>query len=233
MQKILLLVSLSLVMVLFTGMNSMAAVEIDAAAIEAEIAAAVAAGAEPDAAAVKVLEEVMQAILTANPDYPGGMAALNKDIITALVSLNIPGVKIENIIVANAVVIEAVAAEAIIAGAEPEVAAKEAVVQVIDAIVAAVPEYPGGVEALQVVIFSALPDLSVTGLDTADVVVAANHALDITVDPEIEAYEAAQPTAETVSQPTTDTPVIPPVIEVVAPVENYGPETKPTTGSPT
>jgi hypothetical protein len=85
--------------------------------------------------------------------------------------------------------IEAEIASAVAAGDEPYVAAKNAVADAVRAIVAANPDYPGGPEALNAAIIEALVNYNITGLDDTDLLVAANHALGIAVDPAIEAYE--------------------------------------------
>lgn len=80
-------------------------------------------------------------------------------------------------------------------GQDPVLAAKAAVANAVRAIIAANPDYPGGEEALTEAIFEALDALTIPGLDDTDLLLAANHALGITVDPELEAYESPIPGA--------------------------------------
>lgn len=101
LRKVMLLTSLGLVLVAFSTMNSVAAVVLDAAAIEADIAAAVAAGDEPAIAAKNAVASAVQAVMAANPDYPGGMEALQTDILDALAGLNITGMDTADILVAG------------------------------------------------------------------------------------------------------------------------------------
>ncbi len=95
----------------------------------------------------------------------------------------------------NVEAIEAEVAAAVAAGDDPVLAAKTAVVNAVKTILAENQEYPGGLEALQLDILDALAGLNITGLDLADILLAGNHALGITIDPAIEAYEAATPAA--------------------------------------
>lgn len=90
--------------------------------------------------------------------------------------------------------IEAINAEitaAVAAGEEPALAAKNVVANAVRAVVAANPEFPGGPDALNLAILDALAGLNITGLDTADILVAGNHALGLEIDSALEAYEAA------------------------------------------
>ena len=86
--------------------------------------------------------------------------------------------------------IEAEVTAAVAVGEEPVIASKSAVVNAVAAIVAANPEYPGGVAALNAAILETLAKIKITGLDDIDLFVAANHALGIKVNPELAAYEA-------------------------------------------
>jgi hypothetical protein len=85
--------------------------------------------------------------------------------------------------------IEAEIVTAVAQGADPVLAAKSAVAQAVRAIIAANPDYPGGQEALFADIFDALALLQITGLDDTDLFVAANHAMGISIDAALEAYE--------------------------------------------
>ncbi len=78
---------------------------------------------------------------------------------------------------------------AVAGGADPALAAKEAVANAVRAIVAANPDYPGGKEALNAVIIEALGNIKIKGLDDIDLFVAANHALGNKLDAALEAYE--------------------------------------------
>jgi hypothetical protein len=117
----------------------------------------------------------------------------------------------------NVDVIETEIVAAVAAGADPVLAAKQAVVNAVRAIIEANPDYPGGREALRIAIFEALADLKITGLDDTDLYVSANHALGNTIDPELEAYEppSSGPNAKNKSG------------------GSYGPGGKPKPGSPT
>ncbi len=86
--------------------------------------------------------------------------------------------------------IEARIVAAVAGGADPALAAKEAVANAVRTIVAANPEYPGGKEALNAAIIEALGDITIEGLDDTDLFVAANHALGNKIDAALEAYEA-------------------------------------------
>ncbi len=86
--------------------------------------------------------------------------------------------------------IEAEVATAVAAGDDPVIAAKNAVVNAVRAIVAANPNYPGGTDALNAAIIEALANYKITGLDDTDLLISANHALGISVDTALEAYEA-------------------------------------------
>jgi hypothetical protein len=122
----------------------------------------------------------------------------------------------------NVEAIEAEIAAAVAAGEEPVLAAKTAVANAVKAILAENPDYPGGIEALQLDILDALAGLNITGLDLADVLLAGNHALGITIDPAIEAYEAATtPGAQGRARARTQGG------------NAYGPGGKPANGSPT
>lgn len=79
---------------------------------------------------------------------------------------------------------------AVAVGEQPVIASKNAVVNAVRVIVAANPDYPGGVAALNAAILETLANIKITGLDDVDLFVAANHALGITVNPELAAYEA-------------------------------------------
>jgi len=88
--------------------------------------------------------------------------------------------------------VEAIDAEitaAIAAGEDPVLAAKGAVANAVRGIVAENPSYPGGQQALNAAIFDALASLKITGLDDTDLFVAANHALENSIDSALEAYE--------------------------------------------
>ena len=67
--------------------------------IEAEIASAVAGGADPKVAAQDVLDSLVQAIVIANPNYPGGLEALQIDIEAALAYLKIAGLEDDDLFV--------------------------------------------------------------------------------------------------------------------------------------
>ena len=87
--------------------------------------------------------------------------------------------------------IEAEIVAAVAQGADPFLAAQSAVAEAVRAIIAANPDYPGGLEALNADIFDALALLQITGLDDTDLFVAANHAMGINIDEALEAYEIA------------------------------------------
>ena len=91
MQKVLQTLILAVSVILMTSTFSLAEVTFDQTAIEAEIAAAIAAGVEPELAAKQAIANAVLAIKEANPDYVGGEDALNTDIFNALASLNIAG----------------------------------------------------------------------------------------------------------------------------------------------
>lgn len=86
--------------------------------------------------------------------------------------------------------IEAEIATAVATGADPVIAAKGVVANAVRAIVAANPNYPGGLEALQRDILAALAEITITGLDDTDLFVSANYAFGNTQDAALEAYEA-------------------------------------------
>lgn len=86
--------------------------------------------------------------------------------------------------------IEAKIAAAVANGEDPELSAKNAVADAVRAVVASNPDYPGGEEALQAAIFDAIAGLQITGLDDTDLLISTNHALGISVNPELRAYEA-------------------------------------------
>jgi hypothetical protein len=85
--------------------------------------------------------------------------------------------------------IEAEIVKAVTGGADPVLAAKEAVARAVRTIVARNPNYPGGQQALTAAIMQALENITITGLDDTDLFVSANHALGNAVDPALEAYE--------------------------------------------
>lgn len=91
----------------------------------------------------------------------------------------------------NVATIEAEAATAVAAGQDPVLASKNAVANAVRALVEANPDYPGGREALNAAILEALASLKIAGLDDTDLFVSANHGLGLTVDPSLEAYQAA------------------------------------------
>ena len=114
--------------------------------------------------------------------------------------------------------IEAEIVTAVAAGADPVLAAKEAVAKAVREIVAQNPDYPGGPEALSAAIMEALENITITGLDDTDLFVSANHALGKSVDPALEAYEGP---GNHRGRPPRNRP------------GNFGPGGKPQPGSPT
>ncbi len=86
--------------------------------------------------------------------------------------------------------IEAEITSAVAAGEEPVLAAKNAVANAVRAVAAANPDYPGGTDTLNAAIMEALANYKITGLDDTDLLLSGNHALGISIDPDLEAYEA-------------------------------------------
>lgn len=76
---------------LFTSSFASAAIEFDVPAIEAQIATAVANGADPVVAAKAAVADAVRVIVAANPNYPGGQEALFADILAAIATLKITG----------------------------------------------------------------------------------------------------------------------------------------------
>jgi len=72
-------------------MISFAAIEFDVDAIEAEIVVAVVDGVDPIIAAKEAVTNAIRAIISQNPNYPGGTQALNDAIFEALAKLHITG----------------------------------------------------------------------------------------------------------------------------------------------
>lgn len=85
--------------------------------------------------------------------------------------------------------IEAEIAALVAAGETPELAAKIALANAVEAILAENPDYPGGLEALQADIFEAISKLQLPGMSFVDMQIVASHALGISTDAAIEAYE--------------------------------------------
>jgi hypothetical protein len=90
-QKILQVLTLGATLLLLTGTVSFAAIQFNVPAIEAEVAAAVAAGQDPVLASKNAVANAVRAIVAANPEYPGGREALNAAILEALATLKITG----------------------------------------------------------------------------------------------------------------------------------------------
>lgn len=99
-EKVFIILSLGMVLVLGSLSSVLAAIEFDSAAIEAEIAAAVADGADPEVAAKTAVANAVEEVVAANPDYPGGEEALNQAILDALGGLNITGLDVADMIAA-------------------------------------------------------------------------------------------------------------------------------------
>ncbi|BCL61175.1 hypothetical protein DGMP_18680 [Desulfomarina profundi] len=114
--------------------------------------------------------------------------------------------------------IEAEIVTAVAGGADPVLAAKEAVAKAVRDIVTRNPNYPGGQQALSAAIMQALENITITGLDDTDLFVSANHALGKSVDPALEAYEGPGNRA---GRPPRNRP------------GTFGPGGKPRPGSPT
>ena len=70
---------------------SQATIEFDRKAIEAEITAAVAAGAKPNIAAKAAVANAVRSALAKNNHYPGGRQALSAEILKSVDRLNVPG----------------------------------------------------------------------------------------------------------------------------------------------
>jgi len=85
---------------LLCASSSLAAIEFDSAAIEAEVAAAVAAGEDPTLAAKNAIAEAVKVIVAANENYPGGTEALNAAILDAIGGLSISGIDAVDALVA-------------------------------------------------------------------------------------------------------------------------------------
>jgi hypothetical protein len=86
---------------LFTATASQAAIEFDVEAIEAEIAEAVALGADPVIAAKAAVANAVRTIISANPEYTGGEEALNADILEALAALEVTGLDTTDLLLAG------------------------------------------------------------------------------------------------------------------------------------
>lgn len=229
LRRIIMPVCLCCALTLLAGVQSFAADEailIDSAAIEAEIVAAVNAGQDPATAAKDAVANVVDKVMQANPDYPGGTQALMTAVLTELVNVKVPGLTtVETQIAGSRSFIAAEIAAAVANGADPKVAAKSAVANVVKTIMAIDADYSGGQEALALDILDALAGETIAGLDVADILVAGNHALGNTVDTEIEAYESPNTGTQQATQARQR-------------IQNtsgntYGPGGKPSNGSPT
>ena len=91
LQILIQVLTLSITMVVLTCAASLAAVQFNVATIEAEAAAAVAAGQDPVLASKNAVANAVRALVAANPEYPGGREALNAAILEALATLKITG----------------------------------------------------------------------------------------------------------------------------------------------
>ncbi len=101
LQKIMLLSGFGIALVLFSGVSSFADIQFDTEAIDAEIVAAVAEGAEPGIAAQSAVANAVRDIVEENPDYPGGPQALNRAILDTLATLKVTGMDTVDILVAG------------------------------------------------------------------------------------------------------------------------------------
>ncbi len=101
LRKLLNLLLFAGILSLFAATTSQAAIEFDVEAIEAEITAAVALGADPVIAAKAAVASAVRRIISANPEYTGGVEALYADILEALATLEIPGLDDTDLLLAG------------------------------------------------------------------------------------------------------------------------------------